>query len=85
MKRKRRRKIIPSPMWEELGFEVNKARLMLMQSANGLKEAMEGCAEFLELEVGGMKTWAHALIVPNAPFRLIDASHCDVHDKLEFH
>lgn len=63
--------VVRKDLWEELGFAVNKARLMLMQSANGLKEVMEGCAEFLELEVGGVKTWVHAFIVPNALFRLL--------------
>lgn len=63
--------VVRKDLWEDLGFEVNRARLMLMQAANGLKEAMEGSAEFLELEVGGIKTWANTFIVPNAPFCLL--------------
>ncbi|XP_006456524.1 hypothetical protein AGABI2DRAFT_146341 [Agaricus bisporus var. bisporus H97] len=40
-------------------------------TANGEKEAMLGCVEYLELEVGGVKTYAHAFVVPRAPYRLL--------------
>lgn len=42
-----------------------------MQAANLATEAMEGCVEYLELEVGGIQTWAHAFVVEQAPFRLL--------------
>ncbi|KAF8815694.1 hypothetical protein BYT27DRAFT_7079102, partial [Phlegmacium glaucopus] len=58
-------------LWEELGFEVNWQRLMMMQATNGSREAMEGCAEYLELVVGDITTWVHAYVVPNAPFKLL--------------
>jgi hypothetical protein len=40
-----------------------------MQALNGSTQIM-GYAEFLdlELEIGGMKSWAHAYIVPFAAF-----------------
>lgn len=42
-----------------------------MQAANGGKEAMEGCAGFLELEIDVLKTWAHAYVVPQAPYQIL--------------
>jgi len=39
--------------------------------ANGEKEEMQGCVEYLELEVGGVKTYAHAFVVQSAPYRLL--------------
>ena len=37
---------------------------MMMQTANGGTEMMEGCTEYLQLVVDGLKTWAHAYVVP---------------------
>ncbi|GLB41626.1 hypothetical protein LshimejAT787_1002260 [Lyophyllum shimeji] len=63
--------VVRRDLWEELGLKVNRAQLMTMETANGGRETMDGCAEFLEIEVEGMKTWAHAYVVPNAPYRLL--------------
>jgi hypothetical protein len=41
------------------------------QTANGEKEAMLGCVEYLELEVGGIKTYTHAFVVSKAPYWLL--------------
>jgi len=47
---------------------MNKKRMMMMEMVNRAKEAMEGCAEFLEIKIDGMKTWAYAYITPHALF-----------------
>ncbi|CAA7265260.1 unnamed protein product [Cyclocybe aegerita] len=58
-------------LWEETRHKVNMRRNMMMETANGDLEKMEGCAEFIEVEVNGLKTWVHAFVVPQAPFRLL--------------
>jgi len=50
---------------------VNKKRRMTMQTANEGKEEMQGCVEYLKLEVGGVKTYTHAFVVQIAPYRLL--------------
>ena len=47
---------------------VNMNRKMRMEAANGLTSELPGCAEMLEIDVDGLKTWAHAFIVPSAPY-----------------
>ena len=49
--------IIRGDLCDELGVKVNMKRKMMMQTANGGKEEMQGCVEYLELEVGGVKTY----------------------------
>ena len=63
--------IVREDLCKELGLEVNKKRRMTMQTANGGKKEMQGCVEYLELEVGGVKTYAHAFVVQIAPYRLL--------------
>ena len=42
-----------------------------MQTANGGVQEMPGCIEMLEIDVEGMKTWAHAFVIPDAPYRIL--------------
>jgi len=63
--------IVREDLCKELGLEVNKKRRMTMQTANGGKEEMQGCVEYLELEVRGVKTYAHAFVVQSAPYWLL--------------
>jgi len=42
-----------------------------MQTANGGKKELQGCVEYLELEVGGVKTYAHAFVVQSALYWLL--------------
>jgi len=63
--------IVREDLCKELGLKVNKKRRMTMQTANGRKKEMQGCMEYLELEVGGVKTYAHAFVVQSAPYRLL--------------
>ena len=32
---------------------------------------MGGCVEMLEIDIAGIKTWAHAYVVPDAPYQLL--------------
>jgi len=50
---------------------VNRKRRMMIQTANGEKERMLGCVEYVELEVGGVKTYTHAFVVQLAPYQLL--------------
>ncbi|KAF8798515.1 hypothetical protein BYT27DRAFT_7069148, partial [Phlegmacium glaucopus] len=50
---------------------VNKKRRMMMQVANNIKEGLNGCAAFLEIDVGGIKTYAHTFVVDSAPYCLL--------------
>ena len=63
--------IMREDLCEELELKVNKKRKMTMQTANGGKEELRGCVEYLELEVGGVKTYAHAFVVQSPPYRLL--------------
>jgi len=44
---------------------------MRMQTVNGSSQEMAGCLEMLEMDVEGIKTWVHAYVVPDAPYRLL--------------
>ena len=63
--------IVREDLYKELGLKVNKKRRMTMQIANGGKEEIQGCMEYLELEVRGVKTYAHVFVVQSAPYRLL--------------
>jgi len=63
--------IVREDLCDELGLEVNRKRRMTMQTANGGKEELQGCVEYLELEVGGVKTYTHIFVVQSAPYRLL--------------
>ncbi|KAJ3521857.1 hypothetical protein NMY22_g12139 [Coprinellus aureogranulatus] len=45
--------------------------VMVMKTANGSIEEMQGCAEWVSVWVDGLETWVHAFVVPDAPFRLL--------------
>ncbi|KAF8815582.1 hypothetical protein BYT27DRAFT_7079612 [Phlegmacium glaucopus] len=63
--------VIRRDLCDELGAVVNKNWRMTMQVVNNVKEGLKGCAEFLEIDVGGIKTYAHAFVVDSAPYRLL--------------
>ena len=63
--------IMREDLWKEVNVPVNTSRRMRMEAANGSTSELPGCAEMLEIEVEGLKTWAHAFIVPSAPYRLL--------------
>ena len=63
--------IVRENLCNEMGLVVNRERKMTMQTANGEKEGMLGCVEYLELEVEGVRTYAHAFMVQSAPYWLL--------------
>ena len=42
-----------------------------MQTANGGTQLMPSYVEMLEIEVAGVKTWAHVYVIPKAPYCLL--------------
>ena len=42
-----------------------------MQMANGGVQEMPGCIEMLKIDVEDMKTWAHAFVIPDAPYHIL--------------
>ncbi|KAG2086156.1 uncharacterized protein F5147DRAFT_542134, partial [Suillus discolor] len=63
--------VIREDIWKKTKAPINKEVRMRMQTANGGSQEMAGCIEMLEIEVEGIRTWAHAYVVPNAPYRLL--------------
>ncbi|KAF9440550.1 hypothetical protein P691DRAFT_643790, partial [Macrolepiota fuliginosa MF-IS2] len=63
--------VMHNDLCEELGLEVNRRQWMTMQTVNGGKEELEGCVEYLEVDVGGIKPYAHAFVVQSAPYHLL--------------
>jgi len=63
--------IVREDLCNEMGLVVNRERKMTMQTANRGKEGMLGCVEYLELEVEGVRTYAHAFVVQSAPYWLL--------------
>jgi hypothetical protein len=63
--------VIRRDLVNELGLKVNPERTMTMHTANGGSEEIAGCVENLEIAIDGLVTWAHAYVVPEAPFKLL--------------
>jgi hypothetical protein len=63
--------VIREDIWKKTKAPINQGARMRMQTANGGSQEMEGCMEMLEIEVDGIRTWAHAYVVPDAPYRLL--------------
>jgi hypothetical protein len=63
--------LIWKDLCKELGLEVNQERKMMMQTANGGKEELEGCIEYFGIMVEGVQTYTHAFVVKSAPYCLL--------------
>jgi len=63
--------VIHEDAWRKTNAPSNERIRMRMQMANGGSQDMKGCLEMLEIEVAGIKTWAHAYVVPDVPYRLL--------------
>ena len=63
--------LIREDLWKEVGASVNVKRKMMMEAANRSTSELPGCVEMLEIDVEGLKTWAHAFIVSSAPYWLL--------------
>jgi hypothetical protein len=63
--------VIREDIWKKIQVPINTKARMCMQTANGGSQEMAGCVEMLEIDVEGIKSWAHAYVVPDAPYRLL--------------
>ncbi|KAG2739334.1 hypothetical protein P692DRAFT_20682473, partial [Suillus brevipes Sb2] len=63
--------VIRQDVWQKTNAPINQDVWMRMQTANGGSQEMAGCLEMLEIDVEGIKTWAHAYVVPEAPYHLL--------------
>jgi hypothetical protein len=63
--------VIRQDIWQKTNTPINQHVRMHMQTANGGSQEMAGCLEMLEIDVEGIKTWAHAYVVPEAPYRFL--------------
>ncbi|OAX30861.1 hypothetical protein K503DRAFT_704715 [Rhizopogon vinicolor AM-OR11-026] len=64
--------VIHKDVWKKMRAPINKDGIcMCMQTANGSSQDMSGCLEMLEIDVDGIKTWAHAYIIADAPYHLL--------------
>jgi len=63
--------VIQEGVWKKTQAPINKNICMRMQTANGSSQDMAGCLEMLEIDVDGIKTWAHAYVIADAPYRLL--------------
>jgi len=63
--------IVQKDLCDELGLKVNRKQRLTMQTANGGKEEIQDCVEYLELKVGEVKTYAHAFVVQSALYWLL--------------
>ncbi|KAG2746060.1 hypothetical protein P692DRAFT_201693753, partial [Suillus brevipes Sb2] len=63
--------VIREDVWKKTNAPINPDVRMRMQTANGGSQELAGCLEMLEIDVEGIKTWAHAYVVPDAPYRLL--------------
>ncbi|KAG2055735.1 hypothetical protein BDR06DRAFT_881581, partial [Suillus hirtellus] len=63
--------VIRQDVWQKTNAPINQDVRMRMQTANGGSQEMARCLEMLEIDVEGIKTWAHTYVVPEAPYRLL--------------
>ena len=63
--------IVREDLCDELGLEVNRKKRIMMQTANSEKKELQGYVEYLELEVEGVRTYAHAFVMQLAPYQLL--------------
>ncbi|KAG2052221.1 hypothetical protein BDR06DRAFT_857688, partial [Suillus hirtellus] len=63
--------IIREDIWRKTNAPRNQGIRMRMQTANGGAQEMGGCVEMLEIDVNGIKTWAHAYVVLDTPYWLL--------------
>ena len=63
--------LIREDLWKEVEASVNVKRRMMIEVANGSTSELSGHVEMLEIDVEGLKTWAHAFIMSSAPYQLL--------------
>ncbi|KAG2054233.1 hypothetical protein BDR06DRAFT_846527, partial [Suillus hirtellus] len=63
--------VIREDIWRKTNAPWNQGIHMRMQTANGGAQEMGGYVEMLEINVEGIKMWAHAYVVLDAPYQLL--------------
>ena len=63
--------VIHEDIWKVSQVVINSNIKLCMQTVNGGIQHMPGCLEMLEIDVDGLKTWAHAFVIPDAPYQLL--------------
>jgi len=63
--------VICEDIWKASQAKINFNVKMHMRTANGTIQHMPGCLEMLEIVVEGLKTWAHAFVIPDVLYCLL--------------
>ena len=63
--------VIHEDIWKASQAVINSNIKLHMQTANSGIQHMPGCLKMLEIDVDGLKTWVHAFVIPDAPYRLL--------------
>ena len=63
--------IIREDIWKASQAKINSQVRTHMQTANGSIQEMPGCIEMLEIDIKGIKSWAHAFVIPETPYRIL--------------
>ena len=63
--------VIREDIWRASQAKINSQVRTCMQTANGSIQEMPGCIEMLEIDVEGIKSWAHAFVILDAPYRIL--------------
>ncbi|KAG2066410.1 hypothetical protein BDR04DRAFT_990660, partial [Suillus decipiens] len=63
--------VIQEDVWKKTRAPINKNICMRMQTANRGSQDMSGCLEMLKIDINGIKTWAHAYVIADAPYCLL--------------
>ena len=60
--------VICEDIWKASQAEINSNIKLHMQTAKGGIQHMPGCLKMLKIDVDGLKTWAHAFVIPDTPY-----------------
>ena len=63
--------VICEDIWKVSQVVINSNIKLCMQTENGGIQHMPGCLKMLEIDIDGLKMWAHAFVIPDAPYRLL--------------
>ncbi|KAG2063734.1 hypothetical protein BDR04DRAFT_1186167 [Suillus decipiens] len=78
--------VIQEDVWKKTRAPINKNIHMRMQTANRGSQDMSGCLEMLKIDIDGIKTWAHAYVIADAPYLLLLGSemvYVTIHDPTD--
>ena len=63
--------VICKDIWKASQAKINSQVRTCMQTANGSIQEMPGCIKMLEINVEGIKSWAHAFVIPDTPYCIL--------------